>query len=363
MVAVLNGIYYANPPARAIEWTKYQQIAASMPLHLPFLRSRAIHRGFPVLATRPSSSPTSSPTRRAVEVRRGRAFTFSSRSRAVAARETGLRVGSEIFLTHGIAQSRQLGQADAVAPHVHKEFAYAVVGVLEPTGSAHDRALFTDLTSTWIIHAHDRRKLTDPSIRTTTEDDLLETDRLITGIYLRVASRPGREVTALLPAAFDALRRDPTITVAQPVQQIDALFRIVSNIDVIILAMAGVVMVSSAISIMLALYNSMEQRRRQVAVLRVLGCSRPRIFGLLVTEATIIGVLGAAIGLALAVAGALLAAGVLKNAIGLVVTPVFAPDITLAVLTGAILLSALAGIVPAVMAYRSSVAEHLKPLG
>jgi putative ABC transport system permease protein len=367
MVAVLNGIYYANPPARPIEWAKYQQIAASMPFAFAIPTQQGdSYRGLPVLATAPEffsdfEPNPGEPWRFAA----GRAFDkpFEVVVGARAARETGLRVGSEIFLTHGIAQSRQLGQADAVAPHVHREFAYTVVGVLEPTGSAHDRALFTDLTSSWIIHAHDRRKLTDPAVRTTTADDLLETDRLITGIYLRVASRPGRDATALLPAAFDALRRDPTITVAQPVQQIDALFRIVSNIDVIVLAMAGVVMVSSAISIMLALYNSMEQRRRQVAVLRVLGCSRPRVFGLLVTEATIIGVLGAAAGLALAVGGALVAAGVLRNAIGLVVTPVFAPEVTLAVLTGAILLSALAGIVPGVMAYRSSVADHLKPLG
>lgn len=367
MVAVLNGIYYANPPARPIEWAKYQQIASSMPFAFAIPTQQGdSYRGFPVLATSTEFFSDFDPNlNEPWQFASGRAFDkpFEVVVGATAARETGLRVGSEIFLTHGIAQSRQLGQAEAITPHVHKEFAYTVVGVLEPTGSAHDRALFTDLTSTWIIHAHDRRKLTDPAVRTTTADDLLETDRLITGIYLRIASRPGRDASALLPAAFDALRRDPTITVAQPVQQIDALFRIVSNIDVIFLAMAGVVMVSSAISIMLALYNSMDQRRRQIAVLRVLGCSRPRIFSLLVTEATIIGVLGAALGLALAIAGAFFAAGTLKAAIGLVITPVFALEVTLAVLTGAILLSALAGVVPAIKAYRSSVSENLKPLG
>ena len=56
------------------------------------------------------------------------------------------------------------------------------------------------------------------------------------------------------------------------------------NIEDILLAMAVVVMISSGIAIMLALYNSMEQRRRQIAVLRVLGSSRGRIFGLIVTE-------------------------------------------------------------------------------
>lgn len=369
MVSILNGIYYANPPRASIPWAKYEELAASFPLEFAIPTQLGdSYRGFPVLATTPEFFSAFEPNIDEPWVfgaGQGRAFEkpFEVVVGSTAASETGLRVGSKIFLTHGIAQSRQLGQADAMAPHEHREFEYTVVGVLEPTGSAHDRALFTALESSWVIHAHDRRKLADKDIRTTTEADLLESDRLITGIFMRVATRPGQQVTASLQTVFDQLRRDTSIVVAQPVQQINALFAIVSNIDQVFIAMAAVVMVSSAISIMLALYNSLEQRRRQIAVLRVLGCSRPRVFGLLVTEATIIGLLGAGLGVVLAVAGAFAAAAALKEAIGLVVSPNFGLELTLAVVTGAILLSAAAGIIPAIMAYQSSVADHLKPLG
>lgn len=368
MVSVLNGIYYANAPRAPIPWDKYEQLASSFPLEFAIPTQLGdSYRGFPVLATTSEffSAFQPNPDEPWVFAPGGRAFDkpFEVVVGATAARETGLRIGSELFLTHGIPQSRQLGQPDAMTPHEHREFVYTVVGVLEPTGSAHDRALFTDLNSSWIIHAHDRRKLEDKNIRTTTIDDLIEADRLITGIYLRVATRPGQQVTASLQTVFDQLRRDTSIVVAQPVQQINALFAIVSNIDQVFIAMAAVVMISSAISIMLALYNSLEQRRRQIAILRVLGCSRPRIFGLLITEATLIGILGVAAGLALAIAGAFAGAAALKSAIGLVVTPVFGLELTLAVITGAILLAAAAGIIPALTAYRSSVAEHLKPLG
>ncbi len=367
MVSILNGIYYANAPRAPIPWEKYEQLAGSFPLEFAIPTQLGdSYRGFPVLATDGEFFSAFEPNVGEPWVfASGRPFdtVFEVVVGSTAARESGLGVGSELFLTHGIAQSRQLGQADAMTPHEHREFVYKVVGVLEATGSAHDRALFTDLTSSWIIHAHDRRKLDDPSIRTTSVDDLIDADMLITGIYMRVATRPGMQVTASLQTVFDQLRRDTSVVVAQPVQQINALFAIVSNIDQVFIAMAAVVMISSAISIMLALYNSLEQRRRQIAVLRVLGCSRPRVFGLLVTEATVIGILGAGLGVLLAVAGAFGAASALKQAIGLVVTPAFGLELTLAVVTGAILLAAAAGVVPAVMAYRSSVADHLKPLG
>ena len=70
------------------------------------------------------------------------------------------------------------------------------------------------------------------------------------------------------------LRRDTSITVASPSNQVDRLFAIVGNVDRLLIAMAWVVLVSSGIGILLALWNSMEQRRRQIAILRVLGCSR-----------------------------------------------------------------------------------------
>ena len=106
-------------------------------------------------------------------------------------------------------------------------------------------------------------------------------------------TRAGSDATAVLAQVFDQLRRDTSITVAQPAQQINNLFTIVGNIDKIFLGLAGVVMISSGIAVMLALYNSMEQRRRQIAVLRVLGCSRGRIFGLVMTESAMLGLLGA----------------------------------------------------------------------
>jgi putative ABC transport system permease protein len=197
----------------------------------------------------------------------------------------------------------------------------------------------------------------------TTEADLLDEDMKITGVYLRLVTRGGSDTPANLPQVFDSLRRDGSLTVAQPAQEIAGLFRIVSNIDKLFVGIAGVVMLSSGIAIMLALYNSMEQRRRQIAVLRVLGASQGRVFGLVVTESVLIGLLGAATGAILAVVGANAGAGVLRQSLGLVITPSLPPVELVTVLVATIVLAAVAGMIPAVVAYRTSVARNLRPLG
>ncbi|MEM8758019.1 MAG: FtsX-like permease family protein [Planctomycetota bacterium] len=380
LVSVLNGIFYADPPARPIDQAKLEELGDAFPasFFIPTQQGDS-YLGLPVLATVPefftrfSPDPNFNPDARPDEPNgspwvfaEGRAFerSFEVVFGARAARETSIQLGDRIVLTHGTDVSRKAAdRADLFEPHVHEEYEYEVVGILEPTGSAHDRAVFSDLTSSWIIHAHDRRKLEDPDVAATTEADLIPADRLVTGIYGRVATRPGSNVSAVIPSVLSGLRTDPTITVAQPKEEIDSLFNIVSNIDQILIAMAAAVLVSSGIAIMLALYNSMEQRKRQVAVLRVLGCSRGRVFGLVLTESAVIGLLGGAAGVLGALIGSQTVAGALRARIGLVVDPVFEPRLMLAIVLGTVLLAALAGLVPSVLAYRTPVAKNLRPIG
>jgi len=160
---------------------------------------------------------------------------------------------------------------------------------------------------------------------------------------------------------FDALRRDTAITVAQPGQQIQKLFEIVSNVDGIFLGMAVVVLVSASVSTMLALYNSMAARTRQIAVLRVLGASRGRVFGLVLTESLAIAMAGSAAGVLLAFVGGYAASAWLKASIGLVIDPALDPRSTVIVLGGAVALGALAGVLPAWRAYKVPVADNLRP--
>ena len=355
LVAVLNGVFYANPPANPITWEKYNQIRASFPWEwaIPTQQGDSF-RGFPVCATSTDFFSKFEPAKG--EPWRLQAGRFPEKSFEVclgseAAAGTSLRVGQTVRLTHG---------AGSEHGHEHDEYPYTVVGVLGPTGSAHDRAVFTDLESTWILHAHDRRER-EGKEGLTSAADLTDADRRITGVLLRLPTRPGSDGSAAIQQQFDALRRDTAITVAQPAQQIDRLRGIVGNVDGLFLAMGVAVLVSSGVSILLSLYNSMAERRRQIAVLRALGLSRGRVQGLVVAEACLIGLAGGVAGILLSFVGGWVAAAALQARIGLVVHPTLEPRASLIVLAGSVLLAALASVLPAVLAYRTPVAEHLRP--
>jgi putative ABC transport system permease protein len=381
LVAVLNGIFYANPPRRPLPLARYEQLAKQAPwAYAVPIQQGDSYLGQPVLATTQEFFTKFRPNPgEPWALREGRFFeaNFEVVLGAEAATRSRLRVGDTIHLTHGTGMSRD----GAHAGHVHDEFDYKVVGILKPTGGSHDRALFTNLESSWLIHAldrleaehakahaaeghdHDHDHHHDHDAPAITAADLTDADRKITGVYLRLVTREGSDTPANLQQVFDQLRRDTSINVAAPFAEIRKLDLIVGNVNRLFVAVAIAVLIGSGVAIMLALYNSMDLRRRQIAVLRVLGASGVRIFGLVVTESTLIGIMGAVAGIVLGWAGSHVAAMFMKDQLGLVVRPELTPAFLVLVTVGTVVLSTLAGVIPAIKAYRTSVCDHLRPIG
>ena len=434
LVAVLNGIFYANPPRTPLSESKVTEIAGSMPWSwaIPTQLGDSF-RGFPVIGTTPAFLDDFEPAMgEPWRIRRpGRniegPFDVVLGSRVAAA--TGLGVGDRLFLTHGMGVDAAGGDVGIVemtsanaeddphdhgdhdghdhdghghddhgdhdghdhdghdhhdhgdhdghdhhdhhghhghvhadgSPHVHEEATFEVVGVLEPTGTHHDRILVASIEGSWFLHAIDRWEAAGRPLPESV-DELEAEDRLVTGMLLRTPVRAGRNSSAMLQSAFDRLRRDPSITVASPATQIDRLFGIVASLDAVFVALGIGILVSGAISVTLVLWNSMELRRRQIAVLRVLGCTRRRVLGLVLTESAMIGVVGAVLGVGFAVVGARFAAEVLASKTGVVILPTIDVDSSILIVAGTVVLAAVAGVAPAVRAYRTPVAEHLRPL-
>lgn len=366
LVVVLNGLFYANPPARAIPWSKTTQLRSSFPWAWSVATQLGdSYKGSPLVATEPSFFTAFEPVA-------GRPFTFRSGEAfdapfevvvgSEAAALHGLRVGDSVVTTHGSWGSREGG-------HEHESHPCKVVGILNPTGSAHDRALFTALETSWVIHAEERLEREAGGSAHDHDhghnhihvevEDLTDEDRLITSLLLRLPTRAGSDASAAMQSQYDALRRDPTITVAQPAQEVGRLFAIVGSIDEVLLAMAIAVLVSSGIGILLSLYNSMESRRRHIAILRVLGTSAGRIFGMVLAEAAIIGLLGAALGVVLTVGAGTAAAAVVESRVGLALDPIPSVRLMIGVMAATVVLSMAAGILPSLRAYRTSIVKHL----
>ena len=212
------------------------------------------------------------------------------------------------------------------------------------------------------LHAQDRLEL-EPEHEIATAASLVEDDRKITGILLRVPTREGSNSSASIQSQFDRLRRDPTLTVAMPSEQVRQLFAIVANVDSLFLAIAAAVLLASAVSILLALYHSMGERRRQIALFRTLGCSGGRLVSMVLAESASLGFLGGLVGIAMALVGGSLAAGIFEARVGLVIEPGIDPRAAVITLGATVALAVLAGIVPAVRAYRTPILENLRPAG
>lgn len=367
LVSVLNSVFHAGTPSRAMTWLQVMQLQRDprVAYALPIQQGDSFE-DYPVTAVQPDFFEQFSPDAaydpqrddedgrwRVVEGRpiQGR---FEVVLGSGVAKESGLSVGDEILLTCGLGGGG----------FVHEGFSYEVVGVLEISGTPHDRVIFSDLASGWIIHAQDKRdREAGGRADRVTEDDLSAADRLVTGVYLRGVVREGRQASSAIAELASELRRNPSITVASPASEIDALFRIVSRVDRLIIAVAFVVLVSGAVSIMLALYSAGQMRRREIATFRVLGASRGRIVCWVLAEAIILGAAGAVLGVGMSVLGGLAVSWGLRVQLGLVVEPAVSLAAFGAVGAAAVVLAALAGVAPAVLAYRTPVAEHLRPLG
>jgi putative ABC transport system permease protein len=352
--SVLNSMFYAQAPGNPITWAQYLELDRAYPFawSVPTQLGDS-YQDAPVMGTDDSFFTSFQPVQgEAWALSQGRFFEapFELVIGSDAASRLGLSIGDEINLQHGAPRTE--------GGHVHSEFAFSVVGILSPTHTAHDRAMFTPLESSWILHAHDRREAIFGHGIVTTIDDLVDDDMKITAIYASLGPRK-----AALTQVLSTLRRDPNWTVANPADSVGGLFKIVSNIDQVLLAMAIAVMLSSGVSILLALYNSMEQRKRQVAVLRVLGASRTRVFGLVLTESAIIGLIGGAAGVLVALLGGMLVTKVLAQRVGIVVEPALPIDGYFMIVLASVALSCIAGAIPAFVAYRTSVVRALQPAG
>ena len=122
------------------------------------------------------------------------------------------------------------------------------------------------------------------------------------------------------------------------------------------------VIVVGILSVLIALYNSMNERRREVAILRAIGAPRRWVLGSVVTEATLITAIGAVVGLLMGHGLVALAAGRVESAAGFRpsafdVVPAEGLVLLLVVVAGA-----LAGLWPAWKAYATDVAENLRPM-
>ena len=227
------------------------------------------------------------------------------------------------------------------------EMPYTVVGVLGRTGTVLDRLVLTSIESVWHVHeaAH------EPADEQ--EKKALEEDREVTVLLVQYASPLA---AASLPRAVNATS---ALQAASPALETARLFRIVGAGAEALRAFAAVLILAAALSVFIALYTALEERRYELAVMRALGASPGRLFGLLIAEGAVLALAGGVLGLAFGHA--------FTGALGLWLEAAGQPSVhgmafhraELWVLGIAVAVGILSAAVPAWRAYRTDVSRTL----
>jgi putative ABC transport system permease protein len=152
------------------------------------------------------------------------------------------------------------------------------------------------------------------------------------------------------------------LTFAWPIGSVMAeLFDKIGWFDRVLALVSYLVAIVATASILAGIYNSMNERRREIAILRALGARRVTIFSAILLEAASISALGMAAGFAVYGVIVTVVAGVMRAQTGVVIDPFKFNAVMLWSPAVLIALGALAGIIPALKAYRTDVAENLSP--
>jgi putative ABC transport system permease protein len=262
---------------------------------------------------------------------------------ASVAHETGLNVGSTFTSVHGYDNAAE--DADA---HHHQLF--TVVGIFALSHSVIDNLILTPVETTWMVHEHpEEPALTDSS---SADSARVEPDREMTAYLIKKRNK----------GAFGMLSKQTEDTTMQLANVAVENSRLMNNFGLglsTITAIAIVIMVISFISIFISLFNSMRERRYELALMRTMGGTRSTLFALIIQEGLLLVLLGYAIGLLLSRAGLLVLSHFMKESFhyGLDNLAISAQELALLGLT--LLVGLFASVIPAWQALKIDISKTL----
>lgn len=260
----------------------------------------------------------------------------------------GYGVGSDVVIEHGLGGGI----------NKHDRLPFRVAGVLAPTGTPVDRTLHVSLEGLEAVHVDFGPARRAPG-RELDADALRGLDlqpRSITAFLVGLKSK-----TAIFGLQRDigGYRGEPLMAIL-PGVAMHELWSTVAVAETALGAVALCVLISAFLGMTTMLLAGLNERRREMAVLRAVGAGPRHIAALLVLEAATLAALGAALGLAAITVFYALFATQVGQAYGLYLTRVTPAPAELALVAGVVIAGALAGLIPALRAARQSLADGLK---
>lgn len=260
------------------------------------------------------------------------------------------QLGQKIVVTHGVTKG--LGILN------HEDKPFSVVGILRPTGTALDRSLYLSLEAIEALHVDwqngaqpsKNRMVPAAGIR---KEDL--TPRAITAFFLRTKSPID---TLGLMREINDYKQESMLAI-MPGVTLGELWRGLGYVEQILRMISILVVAVGLVAMLIALLTGLNERRREMAILRALGTSPWRIAGLLVFESTLLTLLGVAAGVALQVSSFSVLKSWLEEAFGIYLVGSSLSGSAWIYLGITLALGVLIGVVPAWSATRTALKDGL----
>ncbi len=346
---LLYSVFRLGDPTQSIAYESYEEIARhpqvawAIPLSLG-----DSHRGYRVLGTTPAYFEHFRYAReRGLALAAGRRFDDAQDAvlGAEVAERLGYRLGAEIVVAHG---------AGEVSFVEHADTPFRVVGILQRTGTPVDRTIHVPLAGIEAMHEgfeQGGRKDEGPVAHKHAHGEPEKISAFLVGLKSRAAA----------PAMLRLINEYPgePLSAIMPAVALQELWQLVGVVETALLVVSAFVLAVGLAGLLTALLASLEERRREIAVLRSVGARPVHVFGLIVGEAGVVTVLGAVAGLALLYLLQLVAGPLLAAKLGLYMPLAWPAWRELALLAAVCVAGILVGVIPGARIYRYSLADGM----
>lgn len=343
---ILSSIYYIDFPTGNIPLKEAKELMRS-----PFVkRAVPLALGDNYNGTRIVGTDSNFVGIYNLKVKDGKLWTkdFETTIGSGVAQSQNLKVGDTFYGAHGLT-----GSSD-----VHKSHQYVVSGILEPQGNVTDNLILTNIASVWKMHddhddhkdgAHEHKDGEAHKHDHAADDD---SDKELTSLLIQYRS-------PMSVVVFPRMVNETTnMQAASPAQESTRLFSLIGvGVDTL-QWFAALIMLIAAISVFVNLYNSLKERKYDLAIMRTLGASRAKLFVIVITEGVILTIAGTIIGVGLGHLALQLIGSYQESSQARLSGFIFLKD-EIYLLVAGLAIGIFASIIPAIQAYRSNISRIL----
>ncbi|MFN3624294.1 MAG: ABC transporter permease [Hyphomicrobium sp.] len=264
------------------------------------------------------------------------------------AKALGYKVGDPIVVAHG------LGSVSFVE---HQDKPFRVSGILAKTGTPVDRTVHVSLEAIEAIHVDWQNGMPQPG-QSISADDVRQMDLKPKAITAALVGLKSKLATFKLQRAINEYGEEP-LSAIMPGAALQELWGLVGTAEMALSVVSAMVVATALLGMVTMILTTLNERRREMAILRSVGARPTTVLGLLATEAGLLTLAGVALGVVLLYAALLMLRPWLDATYGLNLD-INAPTSREWLMLGGIVVAGfLAGLLPAIRAYRLSLADGM----